>query len=422
MKPLLRHLSHLVISALIGPLFIGCDDEPPTGTGQGGNYPPVAPANLKARAISLTDIQLTWTDWSGNENGFEIWESVGSDTGFGLTERTGPNVELFILRGKSTQYAYYYLVRAFNVHGFSNFSNIASLTNQWLRFTLRRSEAPYLAVSWHPRGYRLISGGGDYRVRIWDPSNGELINTLKRHTDIVECAAFSPDSSAFATGSEDGLVIVWDAVYLCPRQLLMNNGAVTGMKFFPDGTRLACTHGGVTVWDVWEGNPQCEIESETTLRNIEVTSNGRTIIAAGGNFILTFNADDGAPIDTMRVLSGGINCIALSEDDRLLVAGTGDGKLIYFEYQDGWEYDQTVQAHEQSIFSVDISSEIGYIVTGSWDWTIRLWNLETFALIRTLSDHRYSIYSVAFSTDGNYLASASGDRTIKIWGPFNAGD
>jgi WD40 repeat protein/tRNA A-37 threonylcarbamoyl transferase component Bud32 len=76
---------------------------------------------------------------------------------------------------------------------------------------------------------------------------------------------------------------------------------------------------------------------------------------------------------------------------------------------------KTLTGHSREVSSVAISPDGKTLASGSWDKTIKLWNLATGEEIRTLTGHSSSVYSVAISPDGKTLASGSGDKTIKLW-------
>lgn len=52
---------------------------------------------------------------------------------------------------------------------------------------------------------------------------------------------------------------------------------------------------------------------------------------------------------------------------------------------------------------------------GSRDGTIKIWDLATGKLLRTLTGHSEVVLSVAISPDGQTIVSGSDDKTIKIW-------
>ena len=70
-----------------------------------------------------------------------------------------------------------------------------------------------------------------------------------------------------------------------------------------------------------------------------------------------------------------------------------------------------VMADEMHIISPD-----GQILaSGSWDNTVRLWNIWDGTMLRFLEGHTDNIYTVAFTPDGQKVASVSDDQSVRIW-------
>ena len=55
------------------------------------------------------------------------------------------------------------------------------------------------------------------------------------------------------------------------------------------------------------------------------------------------------------------------------------------------------------------------LASGSWDNTIRLWDVRTGTHLLTLTGHTDGVSSVVFSSDGKTLASGSSDGTVLLW-------
>ena len=79
----------------------------------------------------------------------------------------------------------------------------------------------------------------------------------------------------------------------------------------------------------------------------------------------------------------------------------------------------TLEGHTDKVWSVAFSPDGKTLASGSWDQTVRIWNVNTEQLLHTLTGHTNEVLSVAFSPDGNTLVSASWDGTIRLWNPRN---
>lgn len=90
---------------------------------------PNAPTSTFASAKSSTQIDITWTDNSGNEDGFKIERSTDG-TNFTQIATVVTSVTTFTNTGLEPATTYHYRVQAFNSNGVSNYSNISSATTQ----------------------------------------------------------------------------------------------------------------------------------------------------------------------------------------------------------------------------------------------------------------------------------------------------
>jgi len=103
----------------------------------------------------------------------------------------------------------------------------------------------------------------------------------------------------------------------------------------------------------------------------------------------------------------------------LLVSASRDKTLLVWELQrDGASYGyakRRLVGHGHYVSDVVISSDGNYALSGSWDRTLRLWNIETGETRAKFSGHAKDVLSVAFSIDHRQIVSGSSDRTIKLW-------
>ena len=86
------------------------------------NTPPNAPTNLNATTLSSVSIRVVWTDHSGSESGFEIWQKQGSGS-WQLKSTVGANVQSKEITGLQPGTEYCYKVRATSSYGYSDWSN-----------------------------------------------------------------------------------------------------------------------------------------------------------------------------------------------------------------------------------------------------------------------------------------------------------
>jgi len=77
--------------------------------------------------------------------------------------------------------------------------------------------------------------------------------------------------------------------------------------------------------------------------------------------------------------------------------------------------EKRLTGHSHYVQDVSISSDGQYCLSGSWDATMRLWNLNTGKTTSRFVGHNKDVLSVAFSPDNRQIISGSRDRTIRLW-------
>src|SRR5258708_198600 len=71
--------------------------------------------------------------------------------------------------------------------------------------------------------------------------------------------------------------------------------------------------------------------------------------------------------------------------------------------------------HSAVVSSIALTADGRTLASGSYDATIKLWDLSALKETATLRGHTAGVYSVAFAPDGKTLASGSHDDTARLW-------
>ena len=75
----------------------------------------------------------------------------------------------------------------------------------------------------------------------------------------------------------------------------------------------------------------------------------------------------------------------------------------------------TLYGHQSAVYSVSISPDNQYLISGSYDSTIRLWNLHTKTCFGVYKGHFCPVLCVKFSPITHYFASGACDKTARLW-------
>lgn len=316
------------------------------------------------------------------------------------------------------------------------------------------------AIAFSPDGTRLVTGGRDSLVKVWNLEHVTMLATLQGHSKIIQSIAFSPDGTRLATGALDGTVCIWDSVSFqmlrlldsheqglskiawSPDGLLLasagddsirlwsfqnevegrtledNGNTIFGLAFSPD-SRLLVSGGTdqlVKVWDV--ASEKClESLRGHTATVVDIAWSPDGYLLASGSYDTTVRLWHAKPIGAQQVLLGhidGVQSVAFTADGTTLLSGGEDRSVRLWETASG-DCIRLMQGYTLSCYSVAWHPQSEIVAAAMSDARIMLWNPTKAKLLHVLQGHTQAVYTVAWSPDGQLLASGSADQTIRLW-------
>ncbi|MBC8172745.1 MAG: WD40 repeat domain-containing protein [Chitinophagales bacterium] len=130
--------------------------------------------------------------------------------------------------------------------------------------------------------------------------------------------------------------------------------------------------------------------------------------------------------DTFRVkhiLTGHTNSVfsvCYAPDNTYMLSGSRDAQLIVWEAENNYERQQIIPAHLYTINDIKFSPDGKLVATAGRDKHIKIWNSDTFQLLKVLDydkyrGHKNSVNKLFWSTWNNTLISCGDDKTIITW-------
>ncbi|XP_004698574.1 striatin-3 isoform X2 [Echinops telfairi] len=270
-------------------------------------------------------------------------------------------------------------------------------------YTFRAHIGPVLSLALSSNGEQCFSGGVDATIQWWnmpspnvDPYDtyepNVLGGTLVAHTDAVWGLAYSGIKNQLLSCSADGTVRLWNPQEKLPCICTYN------------GNR---EHGIPTSVDFIGCDPAHMVTSFNT---------GSTIIydleTSQSLVVLSSQLDSGLQS------SNHINRVVSHPTLPVTITAHEDRHIKFFDNKTG-KVIHSMVAHLDAVTSLAVDPNGIYLMSGSHDCSIRLWNLDSKTCVQEITAHRKkldeSIYDVAFHPSKAYIASAGADALAKVF-------
>lgn len=213
-----------------------------------------------------------------------------------------------------------------------------------------------------------------------------------------------------------------------PHTIKQGDQAVDALSFLPNGMELLSQSGGVMkLWNVHKFNLVYAFDKLDTKKSIvAVSPNGDYIASALKNKVFIFN---GQTRKIFKILEGKtgdetdeIKSIAFSYNNKFLAAGFRSSALRIWQLEQpesNSKENQNPQALRASLSAVEAmcylpEQDDQYLVMGFSAGKAILLDIANHEILQTL-DHKSAVMSVVYSQNNKYLATGSFDGTVKVW-------
>ncbi|NWW00302.1 STRN protein, partial [Machaerirhynchus nigripectus] len=270
-------------------------------------------------------------------------------------------------------------------------------------YTFRAHNGPVLCVVMSSNGEQCYSGGTDGLIHGWNTTNPNidpydsydssvLRGAFVGHTDAVWGLVYSGAHQRLLSCSADGTIRLWKATEIAPALNIFNDNQEMGI---PSSVDLVSSDPSLMVASFNSGHTSI-FNMETRQRILTLESSVDTTV--------------GSSCQINRVISHPTLPISITahEDRHIKFYDNNTGKLIH-----------SMVAHLDAVTSLAVDPNGLYLMSGSHDCSIRLWNLESKTCIQEFTAHRKkfdeSIHDVAFHPSKCYIASAGADALAKVF-------
>lgn len=149
-----------------------------------------------------------------------------------------------------------------------------------------------------------------------------------------------------------------------------------------------------------------------------VSSKNELLVASEDGTVSVWNLNTFELLHVIQISNDTVRCITINIVNQQVAFGCRDNTVKIYDLVD-YSYITTLDdsvGHNMAVFSAQYSPNGDYLVTGSRDAQVKIWNCIDYTLMQNIPAHLFAVNSIAFHPTQPYFATASMDKSIKIWG------
>ncbi|PSB14739.1 hypothetical protein C7B76_15370 [filamentous cyanobacterium CCP2] len=286
----------------------------------------------------------------------------------------------------------------------------------WGIRTFELPDSPAVAVAYSPDGQYALSAGAS--LLLWELASGSILRTFEGHEQPVRSVAFSQDGQYVLSAGDDTTLKLWEvATGRCLRTFIGHQSPVRDLALSADGHYVVSGDAdGLKRWAVHLS--AFPVVAPLRLSRVQVTEAFQSSDLVYRQELLqsrTAQEKDDL-VSAARHVRMARSLPGYNRASEAITAWTAFYTVLPRQGLSGaWE-SATLDRHIDAVQAVALSSDRRYALSGSNDWTVKLWDIPTNRCLRSFEGHRDQVNAVAFSPDGAYALSGSTDKTLKLWG------
>jgi len=271
-------------------------------------------------------------------------------------------------------------------------------------------------LAFSPDGRLLASASVDWTAQLWDTATGRAYGEPLQHDGRVRTVAFSPDGRLLATASQDQTVRLWEVTsgqrYGQPlrHQWRQARRAV----FSPDGKLVAsCGLGGTTrIWRTYRRLHTEVVPQERGIYAGAISPDGRVGALISGNTVQLWDTTAVKALGELLRHDGQVSTVAFSPDGSLLATGSWDKTVRLWNVPSGRPFGPLLET--EFVEALAFSPDGKLLAVGIQGWQAQVFEVATGQCLHALGCGE-QVWAVAYSPDGKVLATGSRDGMVELW-------